>query len=96
MSICENTNFDGLTAPQKARRLHDITSRGGVSFMQVLATVNDKRSQKGVQPLSYKGTVNRLALLRRGKYVAFSLVTLDEILKAACQLVQVQINEPQP
>jgi hypothetical protein len=40
--------------------------------------------------------VNRLALLRRGKYAGIATITLDSFLKAACQLVEQQIKEPQP
>jgi hypothetical protein len=96
MSICENTNSDELTASQKAHGLHEITSDHDITYKQILARVNEERTQQGIQPLSYKNMVNRLALLRRGKYAGIATITLDSFLKAACQLVEQQIKEPQP
>ncbi|MCP9290047.1 hypothetical protein [Gracilimonas sediminicola] len=66
--------------PDRVKSLYGFTSERGINLSDVVKEANKTLEQKGQDPISYKGVVNRLAILRRGKHASISeeLITLLE------------------
>ncbi len=82
------------TTNKKASDLYSFCSSKGVKLTDVVTRASEKVQELNPEadPISYKGTVNRLAKARDGKDVSISDETMDLLHESAIELAEEKLQ----